>query len=91
MPLGMMAEYGYAKAERGETTFTFELMPFLMPISACPIVVLPLLTLTTGDAMVGGAFTRAKLMVYFVAFHNGFFWKGFFEQRRMAAKQGVST
>jgi hypothetical protein len=32
----------------------------------------------------GGAFTRAKLMVYLVAFQNGFFWKKLFEQRRRA-------
>jgi hypothetical protein len=91
MLLGMTAEYGYSKAERGETTFRFELMPFLMPIFASPIVFIPLLSLMTEDAMSGGAFTRAKLMVYLVAFQNGFFWKSFFEQRRIAPKPAVST
>ena len=86
MLLGMMAEYGYAKAERGDTSFTFELLPFLMPIFASPIVFIPLLSLMTEDAMSGGAFTRAKLMVYLVAFQNGFFWKSFFEQRRVAPR-----
>ena len=86
MLLGMMAEYGYSKAERGELKFKFELMPFLMPIFASPIVFIPLLSLMTEDAMSGGAFTRAKLMVYLVAFQNGFFWKSFFEQRRVAPK-----
>jgi hypothetical protein len=59
-------------------------MPFLMPIFASPIVFIPLLTLTSEVAM-GGAFTRPKLMVYLVAFQNGFFWKSFFEQRKAEA------
>jgi hypothetical protein len=54
-----------------------------MPIFASPIVFIPLLTLTTDEALAGGAFTRAKLMVYLVAFQNGFFWRNFFEQRRL--------
>jgi hypothetical protein len=86
MLLGMMAEYGYTKAERADTTVKFELLPFLMPIFASPIVFIPLLSLMTEDAMSGGAFTRAKLMVYLVAFQNGFFWKSFFEQRRLAPR-----
>jgi hypothetical protein len=80
MVLGMMAEYGYAQAERGNKKIEFDLMSFLMPIFASPIVFIPLLTLTSEVAL-GGAFTRPKLMVYLVAFQNGFFWKSFFEQR----------
>ena len=84
MVLGMAAEYFYAQAERGRTRLTFEPMTFLMPIFASPIVFIPLLTITSDVAVGGGAFTKAKLMVYLVAFQNGFFWKGFFEQRRQA-------
>jgi hypothetical protein len=85
MVLGMMAEYGYAQAERGNKKIEFDLMSFLMPIFASPIVFIPLLTLTSEVAL-GGAFTRPKLMVYLVAFQNGFFWKSFFEQRCAEAK-----
>ena len=81
MLLGMIAQYFYVQVERGNKTFEFDWMTFLMPIFASPIVFIPLLTLTSEVAM-GGAFTRAKLMVYLVAFQNGFFWKSFFEQRR---------
>jgi lysylphosphatidylglycerol synthetase-like protein (DUF2156 family) len=84
MVFGMMAEYGYAQAERGNKRLEFDIMSFLMPIFASPIVFIPLLTLTSEVA--GGAFTRPKLMVYLVAFQNGFFWKSFFEQRRAEAK-----
>ena len=86
MVFGMMAEYAYAQAERGEETLKFQPMTFLMPILASPIVFIPLLTITTDVAM-GGAFTRAKLMVYLVAFQNGFFWKKLFEQRRRALSE----
>jgi hypothetical protein len=85
MVFGMMAEYGYAQAERGNKRLEFDFMSFLMPIFASPIVFIPLLTLTSEVAM-GGAFTRPKLMVYLVAFQNGFFWKSFFEQRRAESK-----
>ncbi len=85
MVLGMMGEYGYKQAERGNNKIEFDLMSFLMPIFASPIIFIPLLTLTSEVAM-GGAFTRPKLMVYLVAFQNGFFWKSFFEQRCAEAK-----
>lgn len=79
MLLGMLAEHGYVRIEREEKLKLDATM--LLPIFASPIVFIPLLTLTSeiGD---GGAFTRAKLMVYLVAFQNGFFWKTFFEQQR---------
>jgi hypothetical protein len=89
MVFGMMAEYGYAQAERGNKKIEFDLMSFLMPIFASPIVFIPLLTLTS-EVAIGGAFTRPKLMVYLVAFQNGFFWKSFFEQRCAEAKSATA-
>ena len=88
MLAGMFAEYGYSQAEHGHTRLTFVLMDFLMPIFASPIVFIPLLTITA-DMAQGGVFTRSKLMVYLVAFQNGFFWKSFFEQRRKAVEEGL--
>jgi len=88
MLLGMVAEYGYAQAERGHKRLRFEPMTFLMPIFASPIVFIPLLTITT-DISFDGAFSKSKLMVYLVAFQNGFFWKGFFEQRRQKALRSL--
>jgi drug/metabolite transporter (DMT)-like permease len=81
MVLGMVAQYCYGQAERGAEKLTFKPMEFLMPIFASPIVFIPLLTITA-DIALSGAFTKSKLMVYFVAFQNGFFWKSFFERRR---------
>ena len=88
MLLGMFAEYGYAQSERGSRNLTFEPMTFLMPIFASPIVFIPLLTITA-DMQLGGALTKSKLMVYLVAFQNGFFWKSFFEERRQKALEGA--
>jgi hypothetical protein len=82
MLLGMMAQYAYRQAERQE--FTFNPAEFLMPIFASPIVFIPLLTVI-GDVNVTGAFATSKLMVYLVAFENGFFWRGFFDARRVGA------
>lgn len=90
MLLGMAAEYGYSTAERasrGEAIPRFDKLTFLMPIFASPIIFIPLLTLTA-ELGAGGAFTRARLMVYLVAFQNGFFWKQLFEQRRQAVTTG---
>ena len=84
MLMGMAGEYFYSQAERGGT-LRFEAATFLMPIFASPIVFIPLLTLTT-DVAQDGVLGDGKLMVYLVAFQNGFFWKGFFEQRRAQAQ-----
>jgi hypothetical protein len=88
MVLGMVAQYFYKQAESGERKFKFELLEFLMPIFASPIVFIPLLTVI-GDMTVSGAFTKAKLMVYLVSFQNGFFWKTFFERRQQTAANEV--
>ena len=91
MLLGMMAEIGFTRAERRDLNVKVDRMTVLLPVFASPIVFIPLLTLMTDDAMAGGAFRQAKLMVYLVAFQNGFFWKSFFEQRRVAAHAGASV
>jgi hypothetical protein len=83
MVLGMVAEYGYSRVERGPKRFRIDL-ELLMPIFASPIVFIPVLTISS-DMTMGGAFTKSKLMVYLVAFQNGFFWKSFFEERRQIA------
>jgi hypothetical protein len=85
MLVGMVAQYCYRQAEAGAKKLRFKPMEFMMPIFASPIVFIPLLTISS-DISMGGAFTKAKLMVYLVAFQNGFFWKSFFEQRRQGAE-----
>jgi len=89
MLLGMVAEYGYSRAGHGPKPFKID-MELLMPIFASPIVFIPVLTITS-DMPVGGAFTKSKLMVYLVAFQNGFFWKSFFEERRQIAVSNLPS
>lgn len=86
MLLGMMAHYGYVQAERRQKRFTFEAMSFFMPVFASPIVFIPLLAIMS-DISEGGAFTHGKLMVYLVAFQNGFFWKSFFDQQKRSIER----
>jgi hypothetical protein len=90
MLLGMVAQYCYRQAEGGADKLTFKPMEFMMPIFASPIVFIPLLTITT-DVSLSGAFTKSKLMVYLVAFQNGFFWKSFFEERRQKAMASAAA
>ena len=90
MVLGMVAQYFYKQAERGDKALTFQAVEFLMPIFASPIVFIPLLTITS-DLSLSGPFTKAKLMVYLIAFQNGFFWKSFFDQRQKVAQQSAAV
>jgi len=82
MVLGMTSHYVYVQAERGAKKLTFNWLSFVMPILASPIVFIPLVSLAGEVPAVGGAFTHAKVMVYLVAFQNGFFWKNFFDKQR---------
>jgi hypothetical protein len=90
MLLGMMAEYVYRQAEKGQERLTFTPMTFLMPILASPIVFIPLVTIA-GEVKAASILSQAKLMVYLVAFQNGFFWRSFFEQRRRELVEGART
>jgi hypothetical protein len=82
MVLGMTAHYVYIQAQSGARKLKFNWLSFVMPILASPIVFIPLVSLAGQVPAIGGAFTQAKVMVYLVAFQNGFFWKHFFDQRK---------
>ena len=75
MVLGMVAQYGYTQART--QNFRFDPAVFFMPIFVSPIVFIPLLTVVA-DVNTTGALAQPKLMVYLIAFQNGFFWRGFF-------------
>jgi hypothetical protein len=82
MLLGMVAQFAYRQAETGD--FRFDPAAFFMPIFASPIVFIPLLTVI-GEVDTSGAFATPKLMVYLIAFQNGFFWRAFFAERAAPA------
>ncbi len=87
MLLGMVAQYFYIQAESGHKKIKFELLPFLMPIFASPIVFIPLLTLLENIHSTG-AFSKSKLMIYLIGFQNGFFWKTIFKKQPFKGTEG---
>ncbi len=78
MVLGMLASYAFQhfskeKAERKEWDFGL----FLAPVFVSPVIFIPLLT----------AFQHAdsdspRMMMFLVAFQNGFLWKEYFDHKR---------
>jgi hypothetical protein len=94
MLLGMLAQYLHKrfeqpKADRKKQKFDFGM--FIAPVFASPIVFIPLLAalqnVVTGDLR---NLTTAKLMVFFVAFENGFFWKEYFDHRRKIKQEDAT-
>lgn len=83
MLLGMAAQYVYLKSERAR--FRWHL--FIKPILLSPVVFLPLLA-GLQDHLNGGPWNLARLMLLFIAFQNGFFWKTLFDAQagRIQAK-----
>ena len=77
MVLGMVAQYAYNQARTRD--FQFDPAAFFMPIFVSPIVFIPLLTVVA-DVHTTGALAQPKLMVYLIAFQNGFFWRSFFAE-----------
>ena len=88
MLLGMVAQYAYQQAETRD--FRFDPGAFFMPIFASPIVFVPLLTVI-GEVNTSGALATSKLMVYLIAFQNGFFWRGFFAAQAPASSTRPSA
>ncbi len=91
MLLGMAAQYAYTrfeqpKADRKE--FDFGL--FLAPIFASPIIFIPLLAALQNADLGLARLTVPKMMVFFVAFENGFFWKEYFDHRRLEKGKNAS-
>lgn len=89
MLFGMLGSYGYnrlsiPRAQRPE----FDLGLFLAPMLASPLVFIPLLgAMQNADVDLNGL-TTPKLMVFLVAFENGFFWKEYFDHRRAERTEG---
>ena len=83
MIAGMFAHHGFThfkqpKKRRKE----FDLGLFIAPIFASPIVFLPLLAVFQNAEVDLQNLTVTTIMVFFVAFENGFFWKEYFDNRR---------
>lgn len=89
MLAGMLSHYLYARFDGPpKQDRRFDLGRLLAPVFVSPIVFLPLASIfeTSGA-------TQAKashLMLFLVAFENGFFWREFFENRLKTHTAGAS-
>jgi len=89
MILGMLAQYTYARfsqPKRIRKKFDFGL--FIAPVFASPVIFIPLLSALQNANVDLRNLTTAKLMVFLVAFENGFFWKEYFDNRRKQKEEG---
>jgi hypothetical protein len=83
MLLGMFAEFLYShfeKPKRKRTQFDWGL--FFAPVCASPIVFIPLMAAFQSADVDLQKSAIPRLMVFLVAFQNGFFWKEHFDARR---------
>ena len=78
MVIGMLSQYLYARftAPAGQRP-PFDWGSFIAPIFVSPIIFVPLCS-TLG---VGEHAETGQYMIFLVAFENGFFFKGYFDQR----------
>src|ERR1051325_7802245 len=75
MVMGMLAHFGYRYFERPKRTRRkWDWGAFFAPVFASPLVFIPLATSFSDAGIDLQDFTAAKLMVFLVAFQNGFFW-----------------
>ncbi|MFN7921811.1 MAG: hypothetical protein U0Q16_17050 [Bryobacteraceae bacterium] len=83
MLAGMFAHHFYRRFERPKRYRTkWDWGLFFAPIFASPIVFIPLLAAFSGSDINLKNLTAARLMIFFVAFQNGFFWKEFFDRKQ---------
>lgn len=88
MLLGMFSQFLYRHFERPKRWRTrWDCGVFLAPIFASPIVFIPLLAAFQGAGIDLKQLTAARLMIFFVAFQNGFFWKEFFDRKKQEVKE----
>ena len=83
MLLGMFAQHAFTRFERPRVERNkLDIGVFLAPIFASPIVFIPLLAALQSAELDLSRLDAARMMLFFVAFQNGFFWKEYFDHRR---------
>lgn len=64
---------------------------FLAPVCASPIVFMPLMVALQNANIDLQALTAPRMMIFLVAFQNGFFWKEHFDRQRADAQKGATS
>ncbi len=83
MVFGMLASYAFqhfSKEKAGRKEWDFGL--FLAPVFVSPVIFIPLLTVFQ---QAGG--DSPRMMMFLVAFQNGFLWKEYFDHKRKKVMQ----
>jgi|SRR5271165_2690750 len=81
MLAGMFCQYLYTRFSREEAQRPpFDWGSFIAPVFVSPIIFVPLCS-TLG---VGEHAETGRYMIFLIAFENGFFFKGYFDQRSQA-------
>jgi hypothetical protein len=89
MLLGMLSQYIYTRLEQPkDLRKKFDLGLFLAPIFTSPIIFIPLLSAMQNAEVDLQNLTTPKIMIFLVAFENGFFWKELFDHRRKLKETG---
>ena len=83
MLLGMFSQYLYRRLEKPKRRrLKWDWGLFVAPVFASPIVFIPLLAAFQDAGIDLKRLTSPRLMIFFVAFQNGFFWKEFFDSKQ---------
>ena len=91
MLLGMLAQaihqhFSVPSATRIRRKFDWG--PIIAPMCASPIIFIPLMVTLQNANLDLRAMTAPKMMIFCVAFQNGFFWKEHYDGKRKNIKSG---
>lgn len=88
--LGMLAHAVYRRFDEPRATrLPLDWATFVKPLLASPIVAIPLLAAMQNAEVDLNRMDTARLMVFLVAFENGFCWKEIFDRRRRERADGA--
>ncbi len=83
MLAGMISQFLYRRFERPQRLRpNWDWGMFIAPVFASPIVFIPLLAAFQNANIDLKELTAPRLMIFFVAYQNGFFWKEFFDRKQ---------
>jgi len=80
MLAGMLSQYVFRILEKSGRDWSWG--TFVAPVFASPIVFIPLLASFEGAGINLRNSPSPRLMIFLVAFQNGFFWKEYFDSRK---------
>jgi len=92
MVLGMASEALYQYFDAPADKRRFDIGTFVKPFLVSPLVFMPLAASLENANLDLSQFDAPRLMVFLVAFENGFLWRGYFSRKLAESTRGsVST